>query len=169
VVDYLRAHGYIAAGGKQRTDSTHILGAVHSLSTADLVRETVYVTLRALISADAPWTLRYLPASFVETYAPRQHLDWKGKAELAEQLQRMAQAGEWLLEQVKRLSTPALQGLAEVQTLRRVLNEQFHASRDTVHYTPTGHYRGNYLATPYDVDARRSTKRTTQWVGYSCI
>lgn len=166
VVDYLRAHGYIAAGGMQRTDSTHILGAVRSLSTADLVRETLYVTLRALISTDAPWTLRYLPASFVETYVPRQHLDWKGKTELTEQLQRMAQDGEWLLEQVKRFGTPALQGLSEVQTLRQVLNEQFHASRDTVQYTPTGHYRGNYLVTPHDLDARRSTKRTTSWVGY---
>jgi transposase len=88
----------------QRTDSTHILGAVRSLSTADLVRETLYVTLRALIGTDAPWTLGYLPASFVETYAPRQHLDWKGKAELTEQLQRMAQDGEWLLEQVSALA-----------------------------------------------------------------
>jgi transposase len=50
--------------------------------------------------------------------------------------------------------------------LRRVLNEQFRASRATVHYTPTGHYRGHYLVTPHDLDARRSTKRTTSWVGY---
>jgi transposase len=166
VVDYLPAQGYIAAGGQQRTDSTHLLGAVRSLSTVDLVRETLDVTLRALSSTDAPWTLGYLPASFVETYAPRQRLDWKGKAELAEQRQRIAQDGEWLLEQAKRFGTPALQGLAEVQTLRRVLNEQFHASRDTVPFTPTGHSRGNYLVTPHDLDARRSTKRTSRWVGY---
>jgi transposase len=166
VVDYLRAQGYIAAGGKQRTDSTHILGAVRSLSTLDLVQETLHVALCSLISTDAPWTLRYLPASFVETYAPRQRLDWKGKAALAEPLQRMAQDGEWLLEQVKRFGTPALQDLAEVRTLRRVLNEQFRASRATVQYTPTGHYRGNYLVSPYDLDARRSMKHTTTWVGY---
>ncbi len=166
VVTYLRESGYVQAGGKQRTDSTHILGAVRDLSTVELVRETLHVTVCALISADAPWTVRYLPSSFVELYASRQRLDWTSKREMTEHLQRMATDGEWLWRQLQQFGTATLQALTEVRTLRRVLNEQFKPSRETVRYTATGHYRGNYLATPYDVDARRSTKRSTQWVGY---
>jgi transposase len=43
VAAYLRENGYIQAGGRQRTDSTHILGAVRDLSTVELVRETMRV------------------------------------------------------------------------------------------------------------------------------
>jgi transposase len=52
VVTYLREKGYVQAGGKQRTDITHILGAVRDLSTVELVRETLHVTVCALISTD---------------------------------------------------------------------------------------------------------------------
>jgi hypothetical protein len=85
---------------------------------------------------------------------------------MSEHLQRMATDGEWLWRQLQQFGTTILQTLTEVKILRRVLNEQFKPSRETVRYTATGHYRGNYLATPYDTDARRSTKRNTQWVGY---
>jgi transposase len=166
VVAYLRENGYLQAGGRQRTDSTHILGAVRDLSTVELVRETLRVAVSALISTDALWTLRHLPASFMETYTARQRWDWTDKIQMAEHLQRMATDGEWLWTQLQQFGTSALRALAEVKLLRRVLNEQFKPSRETVSYTVTGHYRGNYIATPYDVDARRSTKRTTQWVGY---
>jgi transposase len=166
VVAYLRGHGYVQAGGQQRTDSTHILGAVRDLSTVELVRETLRVAVSALISTDALWTLRYLPASFMETYTARQRWDWTDKIQMVEHLQRMATDGEWLWTQVQQFGTPTLRALAEVRMLRRILNEQFKPSRETVSFTPTGHYRGNYIASPYDVDVRRSTKRTTQWVGY---
>jgi DDE family transposase len=166
VVVYLRENGYIQAGGRQRTDSTHILGAVRDLSTVELVRETLRVVVSALISTDALWTVGHLPASFVETYTARQRWDWTSKSQMTEQLQRMATDGEWLWTQLQQFGTPTLLALAEVKTLRRVLNEQFKPSRETVSYTATGHYRDNYIATPYDGDARRSTKRTTQWVGY---
>src|SRR5581483_1372816 len=99
-------------------------------------------------------------------YAAYQRLNWASKIEMTEHLQRMATDGEWLWRQLQQFGTPALQTLLEVRTLRRVLNEQFRPSRETVSYTATGHYRGNYIATPYDTDARRSTQRTTQWVGY---
>lgn len=139
VVAYLREHGYVQAGGRQRTDSTHILGAVRDLSTVELVRETLRVVVSALISTDAPWTLRHLPASFVETDTAHQRWDWTNKSQMAEQLQHMATDGEWLWMQLQPFGTPPLRALAEVKLLRRVLHEQFKPSRETVSYTPTGH------------------------------
>ncbi|MBI5671648.1 MAG: hypothetical protein HZC41_26950 [Chloroflexi bacterium] len=61
VVTYLRDKGFVKAGGKQRTDSTHILAAVRVLSTLELLRETLKTTLQALIAPDAPWTVQPLP------------------------------------------------------------------------------------------------------------
>ena len=163
VVDYLQEQSYVKAGGKQRTDSTHIIGAVRDLSAIDLVQETIHVTLQALTSTDAPWTLRYLPASFVETYAPRQRYEWTSKEDLNQAPQTAAQDGEWLLAQVKQVGSQTLRDLAEVKLLRRVLNEQFSLNKTELTYTPTGHFRGNFIASPHDVEARHSTKRKTYW------
>ena len=54
ILAYVRERGYVKAGGKQRTDSTHIVGQVMELSRLELVWETIRVTLNALISTDAP-------------------------------------------------------------------------------------------------------------------
>ena len=168
VVDYLREAGYVKGRGAQRTDRTHSLGAVRDLSTIDLVRDTIHVALQALTSADAPWTLKHLPASFVQSYAPRQRYEWLNKAEVSTALETAAIDGEWLLAQVKQFGSVRLKNLEQITLLRRVLNEQFAKSKETLRYTPTGHYRGNFIATPYDVDAHRSVKRSLSWVGYKC-
>lgn len=168
IVGYLRDAGYVKGGGEQRTDSTHILGAVRDLSTIDLVRDTIHVALQALISTDAPWTLKYLPASFVQNYAPRQRYEWYNKAEISLALETAAILHQWRLAQVKQFGDERLQDLHQVKLLRRVLNEQFAKDKQTRSYTPTGHYRGNFIATPYDIEAHRSVKRSTFWVGYKC-
>ena len=49
ILAYLRERGYVKAGGKQRTDSTHIVGQVMALSRLELVWETIRVALNALI------------------------------------------------------------------------------------------------------------------------
>jgi transposase len=71
IVAYLRVRGYVKAGGRQRTDSTHIVGQVMDLSRLELVWEAIRVTLTSLISTDAVWVLKWLPSSFVELYSVR--------------------------------------------------------------------------------------------------
>src|SRR5262249_30626369 len=90
VVGYLRERGYIQAGGKQRTDSTTILGAVRDLSTIDLVHETLRLAFVALVSVDAPWVLKHVPNSFVQNYAARRRFEWKGQGQVVEALQKAA-------------------------------------------------------------------------------
>ena len=125
------------------------------------------MTLEALTSTDPPWTLHYLPASFVKTYAPRQRYEWTSKEDSAACKQRHVMVnGCWLMS--NSLGLLALHDLPEVKLLRRVLNEQCDLNKAERTYTPTGHFRGNFIASPHDVEARHSTKRKTHWVGYRC-
>src|SRR3989454_2030027 len=47
-----REHGYIRAGGKQRTDSTHVLAAVRALSSLESVGEALRAALNVLAESD---------------------------------------------------------------------------------------------------------------------
>jgi transposase len=68
LVAYLRERGCIQERGKQRTDSTKIIGLVARLSRLELVWEEIRVTLRTVVEADAPWVRKQLPMSVVDNY-----------------------------------------------------------------------------------------------------
>ncbi len=51
----LAADGLIRAGGKQRTDSTHVIAAVRALHTTELAGESVRAALEALAAAAPGW------------------------------------------------------------------------------------------------------------------
>jgi transposase len=68
VLAYLRERGLVAGGGRQRTDATHILGAVKRMSDVEVVREAVRLVISALMSTDARWTIHNFPASFIKSY-----------------------------------------------------------------------------------------------------
>src|SRR5215472_7817047 len=48
LLERLKALGLVAAGGRQRTDSTHVLGRIRSLSRLELAGETLRAALEAL-------------------------------------------------------------------------------------------------------------------------
>src|SRR5579859_3327911 len=114
VVAYLRERGYVKAGGKQRTDSTHIVGQVIDLSRLEMVWETMRVALNALISSDAPWVLKWVPASFVQTYSVRRSDYQLRDAEVAPALQTAGEEGQWLVNQILSTGSPLLKALPEV-------------------------------------------------------
>ena len=51
----LAADGLVRAGGKQRTDSTHVIAAVRALHTTELAGESVRAALEALAAAVPDW------------------------------------------------------------------------------------------------------------------
>ena len=51
----LAADGLVRAGGKQRTDSTHVIAAVRALHTTELAGESVRAALEALAAACPDW------------------------------------------------------------------------------------------------------------------
>ncbi len=167
VVKYLRERGYLKAGGKQRTDSTHLLGAVMRLSRLELVWETLRVALRALVNADAPWTLRALPKSFVTTYSARQQDYRLSQEEVAQAMRQTGQDGTWLWEQVVLQDRADLLELPEMVQLRRVWDEQFTRQPDgSTHPRPPGDMGGDVINSPHDPDVRYGDKGSRNWVGY---
>lgn len=167
ILAYLRERGYVKSGGKQRTDSTHIVGQVMELSRLELVWETIRVTLNALISTDAPWALKWLPSSFVELYSVRRS-DYRLKdAEVAPALQKAGEEGQWLVSQVMTTGSQALQALPELALLRRVLEEHFAPNEaGQLQTRPPGQVTGDVISSPHEVEARYGNKGSHEWIGY---
>lgn len=59
----LREKGLVKAGGKQRTDPTHVLSAVRELNRLELAGETVRAALEALSAAAPTWVAQALEGS----------------------------------------------------------------------------------------------------------
>jgi len=119
ILTYLRERGYVKGGGKQRTDSTHIVGQGMDLSRLELVWETIRVSLNALLSTDAPWVLKWVPASFVELYSVRRSDYRLSPTEIVPALQKAGDGGQWLVIQVMTTGSPTLQALPELALLQR--------------------------------------------------
>jgi transposase len=167
ILAYLRERGYVKAGGKQRTDSTHIVGQVMALSRLEVVWETIRVALNALISTDAPWVLKWLPSSFVELYSVRRS-DYRLKdSEVAPALHKAGEEGQWLVSQVMTTGSQTLQALPELALLRRVLEEHFAPNAaGQLQTRPAGQVTGDVISSPHETEARYGNKGSHAWIGY---
>ena len=167
LVAYLRERGYIQERGKQRTDSTKLIGLVARLSRLELVWEAIRVALRALEDADASWVRKHLPVSFVETYGQRRWDFRLSKTEIRQRMSEAGQEGYWLWDQVEAHGSDALKALPEVKQLRRVLGEQFTRGDDgETTPRPPSQATGDVITTPHDPEARYGYKGGQGWVGY---
>jgi transposase len=177
LLDRLRALGLVKAGGRQRTDSTHVLASIRSLSRLELAGETVRAALEALAAAAPGWLATVIGPSWQRAYGQRVDsmrlpASQAARAGLAV---RYGTDGYRLLEAVWAPSAPAwLRELPAVQVLRQVWVQQYYRvigehgekverREASVHGLPPGERR---IVSPYDPDARYSVKRDTGWAGY---
>jgi transposase len=63
LLERLASSGLVKAGGKQRTDSTHVVAAVAALNRLELAGESVRAALEALAAAHPDWTAQVLEVS----------------------------------------------------------------------------------------------------------
>ncbi|WP_343241860.1 MULTISPECIES: transposase [unclassified Streptomyces] len=183
VLDLLLARlveqGVVGAGGKQRTDSTHVISAVRDLSQLDLVGETVRAALEALVCAAPRWVEQVIDVpSWSRRYGDRVP-GWHAPASKVKRA-RLAvdygQDGFALLTAVHAPVSPVwLRDLPAVQVLRCVLVQSYTrtvsgSGREVVKRReakvdglPPGQRR---VTSPYDIDARRSVKGDTLWNGF---
>jgi transposase len=167
VVSYLQERGYIKKRGKQRTDSTKIIGLVARLSRLELVWETIRVALGALVEADESWVRKHLPISFVDNYGHRRWDFRLSKTEIGQRMEEAGQEGYWLLDQAEAHGSDELRALAEVKQLRRVLEEQFtRGENGETAPRPPDQAKGDVITTPHDPEARYGKKGGQGWVGY---
>jgi transposase len=181
LLDALKAEGLVGAGGKQRTDSTHVIGAVRDLNRLELAGESVRACLEAIAVAAPDWLTGVVDiADWGRRYGARVDT-WRlptsktRRAELAAAYGRDAVA---LLRAVYTADTaPAwLAELPAVEVLRRVLVQNYVITTDTrgrevvrareadTDGLPPGRTR---LSSPYDTDARWAAKGDDlHWNGY---
>jgi transposase len=177
----LVAGGLVKAGGKQRTDSTHVVAAVAALNRLELAGESVRAALEALAAAHPDWLeQRICVPDWTRRYGTAM-TSWRPPASKAKQDElaiAYARDGYALLEAVYAESCPAwLRELPAVDVLRRVLVQNYTRTitgngREVIKRRekepegdglPPGHAR---IASPYDLDARWGVKRDTFWLGY---
>ena len=183
LLERLASDGLVKAGGKQRTDSTHVIAAVAALSRLELAGESVRAAVESLAAAHPGWTAGVLHVSeWTRKYGtpvPGWHLP-ASKKKQDELAVTYARDGYALLRAVYDKGSPAwLAELPAVETLRKVLVQNYTLvicadGREVIKRRektwqeggdglPPGRSR---IASPYDTDARWGAKRDESWLGY---
>ena len=170
LLELCKQRGWLKAGGKQRTDSTHVLARVRSLSNLECVGETLRAVLMDLARLDANWLAQQIGPEWLTRYVHRVENYRLPKPEsqrraLAEQI---GADGLALLRALEQAATPAeLQEVQSVQLLRQVWQQYFELREGQAHWRagPQAEQEG-VIRSPYDPQARSGKKRDTVWLGY---
>jgi transposase len=172
LLEACKERGYLKVRGRQRTDSTHVLGALRVLSQLEQTAETMRATLNALAAADPDWLREHADPEWFERYARRiedQRLP-KGKEARKEYLQTVGADGARLLAQLDDPYTPpSVKTLGEVEILRQLWEQRYVQSPEVELRArePKERPEAAYcIESPYETEARYSTKRSMSWVGY---
>jgi transposase len=166
-----KERGWLKARGRQRTDSTHVLAAIHALNRLECVGETLRHALNALARLAPDWLSEHIPPDWLDRYGKR----FENYRLPREEEKRKALAvtagvdGSHLLCALWSEGAPAeLRRLPAIETLRRVWVQQYTVDeghllwRDTKDLPPAS----LLINSPYDVEARFSIKRDVKWTGY---
>jgi len=171
VLERLKTLGLLKAGGRQRTDSTHVLGVIRALNRLECVGETLRHALNVFAVAVPDWLRAHSQTEWLERYGRRVddfHLP-KAEAARLEYAQRIGQDGQALLDSLCASDAPIwLSQLPAVATLRTVWAQNYHDEAGQLRWRSNQEIpaASEYIGSPYDVQAHYSKKGTTSWVGY---
>jgi len=178
LLDALAGRGLVGAGGRARTDSTHVLAAVRGLNRTELAGESVRAALEALAVAAPDWLAGAVDVAGWERRYARRVDSWampSSKSARAELARTYGRDGVALLTAVYGPGAPGwLAELPALDVLRQVLVQQYTRTvgedgrevvrrREDSDGLPPGRTR---LTSPHDLDTRSGVKHTTVWEGY---
>jgi transposase len=171
LLDLALARGWLKARGKQRTDSTHVLGAIRALHRLETVGETMRATLNVLATVAPEWLRTQVSSEWVDRYEKRfeGYRLPKGKVDRQQYAEVIGADGFQLLSAIFSETTPSwLREVPMVQVLRQVWVQQYYAPDGPVRWRVEEDRPPSALQihSPYDVEARFSTKRDILWAGY---
>ncbi|WP_162549794.1 transposase [Hymenobacter nivis] len=121
-------HQWLKAGGKQRTDSTHVLARVRDMNRLECVGETMRFTLNSLATLLPNWLASHLQPEWAARYGPRteEYRLPHTKPQRLAHAQQVGQDGCWLLERIEQDDRAAwLWQLPAIDILRRIWLQQF--------------------------------------------
>src|ERR1700761_8221757 len=172
MLERFKARGLIRARGKQRTDSTHILAAVHDLHLLELVAETLRATLDDLAATVPDWLRQIAQPVWFERYGRRIE-DYRLPKRREEHEALALEIGVDGFTLLDALEVPNAPAAARQQPMVGTLRDVWR-----IHYAREGNgpprWRmgaelppvGERLQSPYDPEAHYSTKREMEWSGY---
>jgi transposase len=169
VLSYLTAQGYLKKRGKQRTDSTHVLGQVARLSRVELKWESLRMALEDLMSVQAGWVMDTLGRTFVQTYS-HSRATYRMSQQALHALETQLDADSLhLLQQVESAGRVEWRELHYVRLLAAVVRQQtacFTPEAWMAWEKPDSAPLAGAIQSPHEPEARYSEKRGQGWVGY---
>jgi transposase len=172
--------GLVKAGGRQRTDSTHVISVVRDLNRLELAGESVRAAVEAIVAVAPGWFQEVFAVSGWSARYGRRIDSWRLPTAQTKRDQLAVDYGTDGLALVEAVYSPAapvwLRELVPVQTLRLVLLQNFlvaldergkqvirmrDADSDGLPPAPSR------VASPYDTDTRWAAKGDDLfWNGY---
>ncbi|MEV0698227.1 IS1182 family transposase [Saccharopolyspora sp. NPDC050389] len=171
VLEAARAAGLLAAGKRQRSDSTHVLATTRELNRLEFAVETLRAALNAVAAVAGDWLIDHVEPEWFDRYSARPE-DTRSPSRWAARVKHGHQVGAdgmVLLQAVFAAGAPEwLRHLPAVDFLRQAWIQQYQLEDGQVRWrepknVPPATIR---LTTPYDADARTGAKRETAWDGY---
>ncbi|MFJ3310606.1 IS1182 family transposase, partial [Streptomyces sp. NPDC086549] len=157
--------GLLKAGGRQRTDATHVLAAVRRLSRLELAGESLRAALEQLAQAAPDWLLPLVEPEWDKRYGRKVEIGKVpgGKAGVIALAEAFGRDGCKVLAAAwAPTAPPRLRALPQVEILRRVwVHHYYWDARGRLrwrdgHALPPASLR---FDSPYDTDAHYCVKR----------
>jgi transposase len=170
LLERVQGLGLLKRRGRQRTDSTHVLAAVRVLNRLERVGETLRAALNALAVVAPDWLRAQAPPEWYHRYSHRVENYELPKTEAArrELAASIGADGQRLLRVIDASEQEWLQKVPAVRVLRQVWAEQYVMDTDELRWREVKEMPppAEMIASPYDPEARYSTKREMEWVGF---
>ena len=172
MLEQFQACGLLKAGGRARTDSTHVVAAIRTLNRLECVGETLRATLNDLAVVAPAWLSQLVSAEWFERYSTRIEESRlpEGKDKRYAYAEQIGTDGLHLLRAI--YDDPEqrwLSHLPSVEILRQTWVHQYYSDAQ-------GHLRWRQakdlppasmrMDSPYDPEAHFGNKRSHTWTGY---
>src|SRR3954454_5863463 len=172
VLEIAATQRLLKAGGRQRTDSTHVLAAARAMNRIECVHETLRHALEVLALAAPQWLLSQALPHWAEAYERRAFDERlpRTAAKRAAWVQQMGEDGHHLLAALVAPTAPEwLRHLPAAEMLRQVWVQQFYLADGQVRWRTKRDGippAARFISSPYDADAHYACKGSTTWIGY---
>jgi transposase len=172
LLTWCRDRQLVKAGGRQRTDSTHILAAVRALNRLEVVGETLRHALNTLAVVTPAWLRAVSPPDWQDRYARRaedDRLPTTQAARAALALTIGPDGGRWLAA-VDHADAPSwLREVPAVATRRRVWIQNYQWDGTQLPWREADNIppAAQFISSPDDLEALDARKHPTPWVGYT--
>jgi transposase len=164
MLERFKHRGLVKVRGKQRTDSTHVLAAVHDLNLLEFVAETLRATLDDLAAVVPDWLRTISLPAWFERYGRRteEYRLPKGQDKRETFALVVGEDGFLLLAALEGPDAPAAAGAGPmVQTLRAVWHVHYARDAGRLRWRSTSELPpvAERVQSPYDPEAHFSIKR----------